>query len=105
MRVLIDACLPVKFKSHLGLVNATTVRERGWQHKKNGELLEVAQHEFDVLVTMDKRMPDQQRLSRYSIAVVILRARSNRLADLIPLTSKLLQALEEAKKGCALEIG
>jgi len=39
MRVLIDACLPVELKDHLGLPGVRTVRELGWQTKKNGDLL------------------------------------------------------------------
>ncbi len=51
-------------------------------------MLEAAQAQFDVLLTMDKGLPDQQKLSRFAIAAVILRARSNRLAGLLPLLPK-----------------
>jgi predicted nuclease of predicted toxin-antitoxin system len=54
MRVLIDACLPVQLKEHLGLPDAKTTREMGWQNRKNGHLLALAQQQFDVLLTMDK---------------------------------------------------
>jgi predicted nuclease of predicted toxin-antitoxin system len=33
-----------------------TVREQGWTSKKNGELLRLAEQEFDVFVTMDKNL-------------------------------------------------
>ena len=51
MRVLIDACLPVQLKDRLPLAGVRTTREMGWQNKKNGELLALAQHQFDVLLT------------------------------------------------------
>ena len=55
------------------VATVSTVRERGWGSKKNGDLLEAAQHEFDVLLTTDRGIPHQQNLSRYDIAVVILK--------------------------------
>jgi len=65
-------------------VEAVTVRERGWDSKKNGELLALAEKEFDVLLTTDRGIPHQQDLSRYDLEVVVLTARSNRLSDLEP---------------------
>lgn len=79
MRVLIDACLPIKLQNHLPLHGTATVRGMGWQHLKNGALLARAQNEFDVLITMDKSIPSQQHLAQYSIGLLIVRARSNRL--------------------------
>jgi len=104
MRVLIDACLPVQFKARLGLAGAVTARELGWQHKKNSELLAAAQGQFDVLLTMVRGMPDQQKLRRFGIAVVILRARSNRLADLLPLVPEVRRVLPRVRGGQAVEI-
>ena len=58
-----------------------------------------AEREFDVFVTVDRKIPFQQTLSRFSIAVVVLRARSNRVADLRLLIPQLLRILPEAKRG------
>jgi hypothetical protein len=55
------------------------VAEAGWAGKKNGELLRLDKKEFDALVSTDKGMPHQQNLSRFDLAVVLLRARSNAL--------------------------
>ena len=52
----------------------------GWQRLVNGQLLNKADGRFDVLVTMDKAMPSQQILARYSIALGIIKAQSNRIA-------------------------
>ena len=71
----------------------------GWRNKTNGELLSLAQQEFEVLLTMDKSIPSQQKLSKYSIAIIILRARSNRLADLLPLISRVMDLLPSLKNG------
>lgn len=64
MRVLIDACLPVKLQQHIPLDGIAMVRGPSWQRLKNGELLARAQGAFDVPVTMDKSIPSQQRLAR-----------------------------------------
>ena len=54
MRVLIDECIPRKFKTHLVGHECRTVPEAGFAGKQNGELLELARGQFDVLVTLDK---------------------------------------------------
>ncbi len=85
MRVLLDEMLDRRLKRFLPEgVEAVTVRERGWDSKKNGELLTLAEKEFDVLLTTDRGIPHQQDLSRFDLEVVVISARSNRLADLEP---------------------
>jgi hypothetical protein len=64
--------------------------------------LELAQHQFDVLLTVDKRIPSQQLLSRYSIGLLIIRARTNRLADLLPLVPNITRLIPLAKRGQAM---
>ncbi len=77
----------------------------GWASIKNGKLLALAEQEFDVFLTVDSSLPHQQNLPRFNIAVVVLRARSNRLADLKTLIPALLAALPSVKKGEATIIG
>ncbi len=58
MRVLIDECAPSALRHALARRghNCRTVQEEGWSGKKNGELLELAKDEFDVLVTVDTNL-------------------------------------------------
>jgi len=77
----------------------------GWAAIKNGELLTLASERFDVFVTSDQNLPFQQNLASFSIAVVVLQARTNRLADLKTLIPKLLTAIESAKQGKANLVG
>ena len=44
----------------------------GWSGMRNGELLAVAEDQFDVLITMDQNMQHQQHLPRYDLAVILL---------------------------------
>ena len=72
----------------------------GWAGIENGELLKKAiEAEFDVLITMDNNMVHQQNLAKYPIAVVALRAASNRLADTRPLMPALLELLPHIESG------
>jgi hypothetical protein len=75
-----------------------------WAGKRNGELLSLAAGRFDAFITVDQNMLKQHDLSQYDIAVIVLVARSNRLADLQPLIPQLLAALTTTKSGEAVEI-
>jgi len=94
MRILLDESLPRHLASHLHPHVASTVQQCGWAGKQNGELLALAESDFDLLLTADQNLPFQQHLSSFSISVVILHARRNRLEDLLPLLPGILSALE-----------
>jgi hypothetical protein len=48
MRVLLDECVPRTLRKDLPGHHIKTVAEVGWAGMKNGELLQLAQGEFDV---------------------------------------------------------
>lgn len=105
MRVLLDEMMPRRLKRMLSeTAEVMSVRERGWGSLENSDLLEAAQHEFDVLLTTDRGIPHQQNLSRFEIAVVVLRARSNAYEELAPLAEKASEVLTTARSGHALFI-
>jgi hypothetical protein len=68
---------------------------------KDGQLLVLAAAEFDVFITVDRNLSFQQNIPQFNIAVIVLEAPSNRLADLKPLAPKILAILGEAPKGQA----
>ena len=76
-----------------------------WSTIKNGELLALVAKEFEVLVTVDRNLSFQQNLPAFDIAVIVLRAKSNRLADRQPLVPELLASIPTAKRGVATFIG
>ena len=81
MRVLLGEMLPRKLKRLFPEgIEVVTVQERGWDSKKNGELLALAEEEFDLLVTTNRGIPHRQDLSRFGLPVAVLTAKSNRLA-------------------------
>ena len=105
MRVLLDECVDRRLVADIQGHDVKTVPEAGWAAVKNGDLLSRAQHEFDALVTTDRNLPFQQDLSRFSIAVIVLRAQSNRVTELRRLIPELLAALPVAKRGAVTWVG
>ena len=105
MRVLLDECVDRRLGRELAPHEVRTARQMGWTTLKNGELLALASAKFDVFVTVDRNLSFQQDIVSFSIAVVVLQARSNRLADLIPLVPSLLSAIEATPPGTAKFIG
>ncbi len=105
MRILLDECVDRRLAKDITGHEVSTVARMGWVGKSNGELLALAQERFDVFVTTDRNLISQQNLSRFHIAVFILAARSNRLADLRSLVPSLLQALPFSKSGESKTIG
>ena len=105
MRVLLDECVDRRLASDILGHDVKTVPEAGWAALKNGDLLARAERDFDAFVTVDRNLPFQQDLARFSIAVVVLRTSSNRLTDLRGLIPRLLAALPGAKAGEVTWIG
>jgi hypothetical protein len=81
-----------------------TVQDAGWAGASNGDLLKLADDEFDVFVSVDSSLPTQQNLGS-GIAVITLAAPTNRFQDLEPLVPSLLKALETIRKGQLVRLG
>ncbi len=104
MRVLLDACVPKGLRRSLAGHEIRTAPEMGWGDLDNGDLLDAMEGHFDALVTVDKRFPQQQQIKGRPLGVVVLRAKSNRLSDLLPLVSDLLVALSTLEAGAVKEV-
>lgn len=77
----------------------------GWSGLTNGELLKKAALEFDVFLTADSNLSFQQNLANIDLAVVVLKARSTRLVDTMPLMRQVSTALETIRPTAVLRIG
>ena len=71
----------------------------GWASIENGELLALASQDFDIFVTVDRNLAFQQNVPTLTIAVIVIRAPTNRLADLRRLVPELLAAIAAAVSG------
>jgi hypothetical protein len=101
MRLLLDECIDRKLAREFVGYEVKTIPQMGWAGTKNGQLLALAETEFDVFITVDRNLLFQQNLPQFDIAVIVLQAPSNRLAELKPLVSKVLGILSIAAKGQA----
>ncbi|WP_204150894.1 DUF5615 family PIN-like protein [Leptolyngbya sp. CCY15150] len=105
MKILLDECIDRKLAREFPNHEVKTVPQMGWAGVKNGQLLALAEQEFDVFITVDRNLSFQQNLSQLDIAIVVLQASSNRLADLKPLAPKVLDVLDAVVKGQAIVVG
>lgn len=106
MRILLDENLDWRLRRHLPGHEVDSVTYIGWSGMKNGVLLRrAADAGYDVLLTMDGNLSYQQDLTVHGIAVIALRAPTNRLADTSPLMPKVLACLPGVLKGKVTSIG
>jgi hypothetical protein len=59
MKILLDECMPRQLKTDLAGHVTRTVVEMGWAGTKNGALLRLAETQFDVFLTVDRRILKQ----------------------------------------------
>lgn len=62
----------------------------GWAGIKNGKLLNLAEGQFEILISTDQNLPYRQNLSGKKLAVIILP--SNK----VPIVAQLMPAIEQA---------
>ena len=100
MRVLIDECLNWRLGRALTGHFCTSVQRMKWSGIKNGDLLtRMRQERFDVFITSDRNLQFQQHLIATGVAVVLLQAKSTRLADTLPLMTDVLAGLPSLQPG------
>ncbi len=105
MKILLDECVDQRLAREIVGHDVKTVRQMGWMGIANGELLALACQRFDVFVTVDRNLSFQQNLASYPLAIIVLQAKSNRIADLRPLIPSLLASLHTAGPGLVKLIG
>ena len=105
MRVLLDENLPRDLVSVLAEHEVVTVQGLGWSGLKNGDLLRRAAGHIDAFITMDSNLQFQQRVEGLPFGVVIIHARSNRMADLLPIIDSMLVAITELIPGTVRHVG
>lgn len=104
MRILLDECIDRRFAVEFSEHEVKTVPRMGWAGVKNGALMKLAEANFDVFITVDRNLSFQQNLPNYDIAVIVLRAVSNRYKDLAPFGPKVLEVITKTNPGSATVI-
>jgi predicted nuclease of predicted toxin-antitoxin system len=105
VKVLLDECVDRRFARDLIGHEVTTVPRKGWAGIKNGELLALAEQEFDAFVTVDRELASQQDLTKFQIPVLLVRARTNRLEHIRSLAAEVLERLPRAARGALTIVG
>lgn len=105
MKILLDHNLDRRPKNYLTEYETATTQEQGWADALNGELLALAElNSFDVLLTADSNIKDQQNLSNREIAILVLRAFNNRLATHAEMIDDVYEALSKIQAGEIIEV-
>lgn len=104
MRVLLDECVPRRLKADIAGHEVRTVHDERWLGVADRFLLQRAEGQFDVIVTVDQGLPRQHRIAEYSFAVVVLRSRHSRYSELVSLIPQLLELLPTLGAGTSITI-
>ena len=84
MKILLDECLPVGFRRAFPNHGVHSAQWAGLKGKENSELLQAAEESgYEVLLTVDQALPHHQRPADQKLAIVLIRARTNQLEDLL----------------------
>ncbi|MGC4002002.1 MAG: hypothetical protein QM811_02175 [Pirellulales bacterium] len=100
MLILLDECVPEPLRGYISGHEVRTIRAAGWSGKKNGELLNLMTAAgVHVFLTVDQNLGYQQNLTNLSIAIIVMKAITNRLNDLLPLVPAVENALDTIQEG------
>lgn len=103
MRFLFDQGTPVPLRNLLDSHQIETAYEMGWSQLSNGDLLAAAGRErFEVLVTTDKNIIDQQNLDGMPVAIVVLL--STRWPRIRSVSNAINSAIDAAAPGTITEV-
>jgi len=104
MKVLLDESLPRELCGLLPGHEVATVQQRGWRSRSNGDLLRLAETEFDVFMTADQNLEYQQHVARFKIGVVVLAPSRNRIESYLPLLADIAAAVDRVKPGKVIRV-
>ncbi len=96
---MLDANLPHDLRHHIIGHQVETARYAGLNNLDDGQMLDAMVGRFDVLITADRSIPYQQMIAGRPVGLIVLRAPSNRIADLVQVVPNLLTALDEIHPG------
>jgi predicted nuclease of predicted toxin-antitoxin system len=97
MKILLDECVPWPIHRILADHQCSTVQMSGWSGFKNGDLLRLAENEFDLFITADQSIRYQQNLTGRRIA--ILQLSTNKLRRILAATTIVQSAVRTIQPG------
>ncbi len=99
MRLLLDEMLDVSLRHSFVKHDVRTVPFMGWKGVSNGDLMNLARDDFDVIITSDKCMVTENTITKEDVGVIVLNAPSNDIEDHVPLVPEVLEELKTIGRG------
>ena len=97
MKVLLDECVPWPMHKLLAGHECVSTQWRGWGGVKNGDLIRLAEVEFDLFITSDQNLRYQQNLAGRKIA--ILELFTNDLRRILAASGEIVAAVDASVSG------
>ncbi len=106
MKILLDESLPRKLGNDFDERHEVrTLRDMGWLGEKNGELLSLmTENNFELFVKVDRNLPYQQNLQRFTLTIIVLCAKNNTRETLRLLIPKIFEHLAEGNLQNVIEV-
>ena len=104
MRVLLDECVDPGIRDLLSGHQITTVGEAKWLSNADNQLIQLAQGNFDIFITLDRGFEFQHNLKKLSFGIVIVHPFRNRREDYTPIGEALRLAVETVQPGKVLHV-
>ncbi len=99
IRILLDKCVNAGVRAAFGEHFVRTVSQMGWEGLKDGPLVRRAQESFDLMLTIDGNLKNQQKLAKFGLGVVVARVPDNKIGSFQPAFEAIRQAVEVVKAG------
>lgn len=104
MKILLDENIHHGFRALLVGHEVFTVQWLGWGSIKNGELIERANNQFDVLITVDRSIRYQNNFADKKISVITIISKFNHLEYLKPFAKPILEKLNHITPGLVINL-
>jgi predicted nuclease of predicted toxin-antitoxin system len=100
VRILLDECIPIDLRHSFPGHDVHSAQWAGFKGKKNGELLRAAEAAgYEVLLTVDQGLPHQNSLVGLQLSILVIRATTNQMEDLLPFVDNVRKALNRIRPG------
>jgi len=96
--------VPRRLKRSFPTHEVLTAGDVGWDGLRNGKLLAVVATRFQVFLTIDKNIKNQQNLATLPVAVVVIMARTNRFEDIAPFVPVIEETLKILRPCTLVEV-
>jgi hypothetical protein len=98
LKIFLDEGVPEIIKERLSSFSIFSVKEMAWRGITNGRLLDLmSEHEFQIIITADKNLPQQQNLTKRKLSAIILPA--NDIPTVIELLPEIAGAIDTILPG------